>query len=60
MIQAQLGDLVRQHRHLDEEIAEALCHSSIDDLVIVDLKRRKLRVRDQIEYLRHHSGAALH
>lgn len=54
MIQAQLSDLELEHRHLEEEIAEAMEHSSIDDLVIVGLKRQKLRVKEQIEYLRHH------
>ena len=59
MIQAQLGDLERLHRHLEEEIAEAVRHNSIDDMTIVSLKRQKLRVKDQIEYLRHHPEAAL-
>lgn len=54
MIQAQLGDLERQHRHLEEEIAEAATHRSIDHLTIVDLKRQKLRIKEQIEYLRQH------
>ncbi len=57
MIQAQLGDLEQQHHHLEEEIAEASAHSSIDHLTIVDLKRQKLRVKEQIEYLRHHPVA---
>jgi hypothetical protein len=54
MIQAQLSELEQQHRHLEEEITEAMRHSSIDDLVIVGLKRQKLRVKEQIEYLRYH------
>lgn len=53
MIQAQLSDLEQQHRHLEEEIAEAMQHNSIDNLTIVGLKRQKLRVKEQIEYLRH-------
>jgi len=59
MIQVQLGDLERRHKLLDEEIAEAMRHSSIDDLAIVDLKRQKLRVKDQIEFFRHHPEAVL-
>ncbi len=58
MIQVQLGDLERQHRHLEDEITEATRHSSIDHLTIVDLKRQKLRVKEQIEYLRQHSGSS--
>jgi len=57
MIQVRLGDLELQHRHLEDEIAEAMSHCSIDDLMIVELKRQKLRVRDRIEYLRHHPEA---
>jgi hypothetical protein len=60
MIQGQLGDLERQHRHLEEEIAEASRHSSIDHLTIVGLKRQKLRVKEQIEYLRHHPAPQPH
>jgi len=60
MIQVRLGDLERQHRHLDEEIAEAMGHCSTDDLTIVDLKRQKLRVKDRIEYLRHHPEVLAH
>jgi hypothetical protein len=57
MIQVRLGDLERQHRHLEDEIAEAMCHCSVDDLAIVELKRQKLRVKDRIEYFRHHPEA---
>jgi len=57
MIQVRLGDLELQHRHLEAEIAEAMRHCSIDDLTIVELKRQKLRVKDRIEYLRHHPDA---
>lgn len=60
MIQAQLGDLELLHRHLEEEIADAVAHCSVDDLTITGLKRRKLRIKDKIEFLRHHSKAALH
>jgi len=60
MIQVRLGDLEVQHRHLEDELAEAMRHSSIDDLTIVDLKRQKLRLKDRIEYLRHHPEALVH
>jgi len=51
-IQAHLAELVRRHQALDSEIAEALQHPSIDDLRIVELKRRKLQVKDEITRLR--------
>jgi len=47
-----MAELEQQHKALEDEIVEALRHSSTDDLVIVDLKRRKLHVKEQIERLR--------
>ena len=52
-IKANLAELDRQHKALDHEIAEALAHSSTDDLKIAELKRRKLIVKDEIERVRH-------
>jgi hypothetical protein len=43
----------RRHKALEDEIAEALAHSSTDDLKIKQLKRRKLLVNDEIERVRH-------
>jgi len=52
-IKAHLAELEQQHKALEEEIAEALAHSSTDDLKIAELKRRKLLLKDEIERLRH-------
>ena len=57
-IQAHLVELERKHRALEDEIAEAMTHPSTDGLVIAELKRRKLQVKDEIERLR--MGASLH
>ena len=46
-------ELARRHRVLEREIADALAHSSTDDLKIVKLKRQKLLLKDEIERLRH-------
>lgn len=51
--QAHIAELERRHQALEDEIAEALLHSSTDDLKVVDLKRRKLHLKDEIERLRH-------
>jgi len=51
-IQAHLVELERKHKILENELHEALLHLSTDDLEIVELKRRKLMVKDQIERLR--------
>ena len=52
-IKPHLADLERQHKALEQEIAEAIAHSSTDDLKIAELKRRKLIVKDEIERVRH-------
>jgi len=51
-IETHLAELERRHRALDAEIAEARAHPSVDDLQIVELKRRKLLVKDEIERLK--------
>ena len=50
-IQAHLAELERKHRALEDEIAEAMTHPSTDGLVIAELKRRKLQVKDEIARL---------
>ena len=52
-IKTHLAELERQHKVLELEIAEALAHSSTDDLKIAELKRRKLILKDEIERVRH-------
>jgi hypothetical protein len=47
-IQDHLVELKAQHRALEKEIADAFAHRSTDDVKIVELKRRKLQVKDQI------------
>jgi hypothetical protein len=48
---AHLAELERRHRALEAEIAEARAHPSIDDLEIVQMKRRKLLLKDEITRL---------
>jgi hypothetical protein len=50
-MEAHLAELKRRHRALEAEIVEARAHPSIDDLQIVELKRRKLLVKDEIARL---------
>lgn len=59
-IQAHLAELERRHRALEDEIADAMTHPSADGLKIVELKRRKLQVKDEIARLRHGEGASVH
>jgi hypothetical protein len=59
-IQAHLAELERKHEALKKQIHEALMHPSTDDIVIVELKRRKLMVKDEIERLRSASAETVH
>ena len=59
-MQAHLAELERKHQALEDEIAEAMTHPSIDGLKIAELKRRKLLVKDEIERLRIGSSVSLH
>lgn len=59
-IQAHLAELERRHRALEDEIAEAMAHPSIDGLKIAELKRRKLQVKDEIARLQHGVSASVH
>ena len=59
-IEAHLVELERKHKVLENELHEALVHLSTDDLHIVELKRRKLMVRDEIERLKHATDETLH
>jgi len=47
----QLAELEERHRMLEDELAEALQHPSIDDLELRELKRRKLQLKDEIARL---------
>jgi hypothetical protein len=47
-IESHLAELEKRHQALEQEISEALTHPSTDDLRIVELKRRKLHVKDEI------------
>jgi hypothetical protein len=51
-MEEQLAELETQHRALEAEITAANAHPSVDNLHIVQLKRRKLRVKDEIARLR--------
>jgi hypothetical protein len=57
-IESHLEQLVKKHGALETEIAEAMTHPSIDDVVLTDLKRRKLYLKEEIERIR--SSATRH
>ncbi len=52
-LEAHLSELSEKHRALDRKIEEELARPTTDDLMIAELKRQKLRLRDEIERLKH-------
>jgi len=56
--QEHLVELKAQHRALESQIADALAHRSTDDTKIVELKRRKLQVKDEIARMQ--ASASIH
>jgi hypothetical protein len=52
-LDAHLEELSEKHRALDQKIEEELARPTADDLKIAELKRQKLRLKDEIERLRH-------
>jgi hypothetical protein len=59
-IQAHLTELERRHQKLEDEIAEAMTHPSIDGLKIAELKRQKLQVKDEITRLKSGAESSVH
>ena len=51
-IESHLAELEKRHQALEAQIDEALGHPSTDDLRLLELKRRKLYVKDEITRLR--------
>ncbi|MCB8822377.1 YdcH family protein [Microvirga rosea] len=58
-LQNHLVELERRHQALEREIQDALNHPSMDDAKLVELKRKKLHLKDQITRLRG-SHAVMH
>ncbi len=52
-LDAHLVELSEKHRALDRKIEEEQARPTADDLRIADLKRQKLRLKDEIERLKH-------
>jgi len=51
-LEAHIAELTVKHQKLEERIRDELQHLSSDDLIITELKREKLRLKDEIERLR--------
>ena len=59
-MQSPLAELEKRHQALEDEINDCLTHPAVDDLKVVELKRRKLQVKDEIERLRLNVHASVH
>lgn len=59
-MQSHLAELEKKHQALEQELHDCLAHPAVDDLIIVQLKRKKLLVKDAIERLRHNGLASVH
>jgi hypothetical protein len=59
-LQSHLAELEKKHQALEDQINDCLVHPATDDLKVVELKRRKLHVKDEIERLRHGESASVH
>ena len=51
-MQSHLAELEKRHQALEDEINECLTHPASDDLKLLELKRRKLQLKDEISRLR--------
>jgi hypothetical protein len=59
-MQSHLAELEKKHQALEDEINECLTHPATDDLTVLELKRKKLLVKDEIQRLRHSQSASVH
>jgi hypothetical protein len=51
-IEARIRELDARHQTLDREIEEEMKHPGSDDIRVRELKRQKLRLKEQLEALR--------
>lgn len=50
-LDGRLQELRRKHQSLEDEVEKALKTPSYDDLALADLKRKKLRLKEEITRL---------
>ena len=51
-LEAHIETLEKKHGVLEEELHSAMLHPSTGDTMIAELKRQKLKIKDEIERLR--------
>ena len=56
-LQVHLGKLLAKHKALEADLAEAINHPASSDAEIAELKRKKLKIKDEISRLQHQDAA---
>lgn len=51
-IESHLATLEKKHGTLEQEISTAMASPAIDNLLLTDLKRKKLQLKEQIEKIK--------
>ena len=51
-MQSHLAELERRHAEMERKIEDAQLHPSTDSLELADMKRQKLKIKDEIERIR--------
>lgn len=51
-MQSHLAELERRHQEMERKIEDAQLHPSTDSLELADMKRQKLKIKDEIERIR--------
>ena len=51
-VEARLAELNERHAKLEKDLENELHHPSSDDTTITQLKRQKLRIKEEIERLK--------
>jgi hypothetical protein len=52
-VQQHLESLAEKHRKLEDQILQEMTHPAANDLKLIELKRRKLKLKEQIARLNH-------
>jgi hypothetical protein len=55
-IEARIRELGNRHRQLDETIRQAFGRPAVDELQVRELKRKKLRLKEEITSLEARAG----
>ncbi len=57
-LQAHLSELAAKHKALEAELTEAMAHPASSDSEIAEIKRRKLKIKDEMTRLENQTHAA--